>query len=225
MLICDKLLVVRSGLRALLDAEPDIDVVGTTDSGTHGVMLTRSTHPDVVVTGLDLLNLTGIDLTRQLTRQSNGFAPRVVVYVMSGSDEGVNEVLHAGASGVLINDGGREQLVSAIRAVARGETMLAPAVAQRLVDWFRRSHVPPDAGLGKIVATLTAREREVLALLAEGLQPEEIARKLFVELTTVRTHIYRLRGKLDLKDRAQIVSFAFRAGVIRPAWPAASESF
>jgi DNA-binding NarL/FixJ family response regulator len=216
VLICDKLLVVRNGLAALLDAESEIEVVDTTDSGPHAITLARTARADVVVTGLELLGLSGADLIRQLTRQDRGPAPRVIVYSMSDTDDAVSEVLHAGASGVLVKDAGRDELVYAIRAVANGEAMLAPAVAQRLVDWFRQRDTRPEAALNNIVGTLTPREREVLLLLAEGMQPEDIAGKLFIGVTTVRTHIYRLRGKLDLKDRAQLVSFAYRAGLMRP---------
>jgi DNA-binding NarL/FixJ family response regulator len=217
VLICDKLLVVRNGLRALLESEPDVEVVDTTDSGTHAIMLARMARPHVVVTGLELRELSGVELIRRLTKDDHGPAPRVVVYSISDADDAVSAVLHAGASGILTKDAGRAELVSAIRAAANGEAMLAPAVAQRLVDWFRRRDTQPDATLGKVVGTLTPREREVLLLLAEGMQPEDIAVKLFLGVTTVRTHIYRLRGKLDLKDRAQLVSFAYRAGLMRPA--------
>jgi Response regulator containing a CheY-like receiver domain and an HTH DNA-binding domain len=216
VLICDKLLVVRKGLRALLEPEPGVEVVDTTDSGPHAIALARRARPDVVVTGLELVGLSGADMIRQLTRQTPGPVPRVIVYSMSDDDDAVSEVLHAGASGVLVKDADREELVYAIRAVAGGEAMLAPAVAQRLVEWFRRRDTQPEATLSEVVGTLTPREREVLLLLAQGMQPEDIAGKLFIGVTTVRTHIYRLRGKLDLKDRAQLVSFAYRAGLMRP---------
>ncbi len=217
VLICDKLFVVRNGLQALLATEPDIEVVETTDSGSHAIMLARMARPHVVVTGLELRGLSGVELIRQLTMDDRGPAPRVVVYSTSDADDVVSAVLHAGASGILTKDVGSGELVSAIRAAANGEAVLAPAVAQRLVDWFRRRDTQPDMSLHKIVGTLTPREREVLLLLAEGMQPEEIAIRLFIGVTTVRTHIYRLRGKLDLKDRAQLVSFAYRAGLMRPA--------
>ena len=215
VLICDKLLVVRNGLRALLEREPGVEVVDTTDSGAHAIALARRVRPDVVVAGLELVGLSGADLIRQLTRPGNDPAVRVIVYSMSDADEDVREVLHAGASGVLFKDAGREELLYAVRAVASGEAMLAPAVARRLVDWFRRRDSRPDVALGRVVSTLTRREQEVLLLLARGMQPEEIAGKLFIGVTTVRTHIYRLRNKLSLKDRAQLVSFAYRAGLMQ----------
>jgi DNA-binding NarL/FixJ family response regulator len=109
----------------------------------------------------------------------------------------------------------RGELAAAIRAVANGDALLAPSVARRLVDWYRRCDSRPDVALGRVAATLTRREQEVLLLLARGMQPEEIAGQLFIGVTTVRTHIYRLRNKLSLKDRAQLVSFAYRAGLMQ----------
>jgi DNA-binding NarL/FixJ family response regulator len=217
VLICDRLQVVRTGLRALLEPEPDIEVIDTTDSGLHAVILARTVRPDVVVTGLELLSMNGVQLIRQLNEQVGEHAPRVVVYSTSDAEESIAEVLHAGASGVLVQNTGRAELVAAIRAAANGEAMLAPSVAQRLVDWFRHRDVRPEPPLRREAESLTPREREVLLRLAEGMQPEDIARKLFIGETTVRTHIYRLRNKLGLRDRAQLVSFAYRAGLVRAA--------
>lgn len=216
VLICDKLPVVRSGLRALL-AGADIEVIEATDSGLHAVMLARRVRPDVVITGLELLSLDGVELIRRLTGPDDVPSPRVIVYLMTDSDEVVREALHAGASGVLLWGTGREELVSAVRAAANGEAVLTPAIAQRLVDWFRRGHAEPEPTLSRLVATLSPREREVLLLLARGMQPDEIAGELFIGVTTVRTHIHRLRGKLDVRDRAQLVTFAYRAGLTQPA--------
>ena len=214
VLICDKSEVVRTGLRALLTGVPDIEVVDDTDSGLHAVILVGRLRPDVVVTGLELLSLTGIDLVRRLSAAGDAPAPRMVVYSSTDAEESVAEVLHAGASAVLLQDAGRAELVAAIRAVANGEAMFAPAVAQRLVDWFRSRDTRPEPALHREAEALTPREREVLLLLAGGLQPDEIAGRLYIGVTTVRTHIYRLRGKLGMRDRAQLVSFAYRAGVM-----------
>ncbi|MGE5828841.1 MAG: LuxR C-terminal-related transcriptional regulator, partial [Micromonosporaceae bacterium] len=199
-----------------LEAEADIDVVDTTDNGLHAILLAQTSRPDVVVTGLDLLSLGGIELIRRLRRLDGAHErpPQIIAYAMEAHDEIITEVLHAGASGLLVHTSGHDDLATAIRVVAGGEVMLASAVAKRLVDWFRRRNNRSEMALGPVVSTLTRREREVLLLLAEGLQPEEIADKLFIGETTVRTHLYRLRNKLSLNDRAQLVSFAFRAGLM-----------
>jgi DNA-binding NarL/FixJ family response regulator len=214
VLICDRSPVVRSGMGALLELEPDIEVIDTTDSAVRAVLLARTAQPDVVVTGLDLRSVSGVELIRQLTELGAG-SPRVVVYAMSDAADLVDEVLRAGANGLLVRDAHRGELAAAIRAVANGDAVLAPSVARRLVDWFRCCDSRPDVALGRVVETLTQREQEVLLLLARGMQPEEIAEKLFIGVTTVRTHIYRLRNKLSLKDRAQLVSFAYRAGLMQ----------
>ncbi len=217
VLICDTFPVIREGLRTLIDGESDIEVVDTTDSGVHAIMLTRTLRPDVVITGLELRSITGIELVQRLTGEQLDPAPRVVVFSANDSDDTVTEVLHAGASGLLVQDASKAELISAIRAVAAGQAMLAPRVAQRLVDWFRRSDTHLDEVLRPVVAALTPRERQVLLLIGRGMQPEDIATSLSIGVATVRTHIYRLRCKLDLKDRAQLVSFAYRAGLMQPA--------
>jgi DNA-binding NarL/FixJ family response regulator len=217
VLICEELPILRSGLRLLLSAEPDFDVLEATESGLHAMMLVRTHHPDVIVTGLALSSFSGLELIRRLQREPADSMPRVVVFSMSDSDETVTDVLHAGAHGLLIKTATPEELASAVRAAAQGQTMLAPSIAQRLVDWFRHRETKPEELLRPQVAALTSREREVLTLMARGMSTEEVATELCIGVTTVRTHLYRLRQKLDLRDRAQLVSFAFRAGMMRPA--------
>ncbi|KAA2261938.1 response regulator transcription factor [Solihabitans fulvus] len=217
VLVCDELPIVRDGLRTLLDAEPDIEVIDTTDSGIHAIMLARTHRPDVVVTGLSLHGIPGLELIRRLNKEALEPAPRVVVFAMSDSDEMVTNVLHAGANGLLVKEATREELGSAIRAAAQGQTMLAPQVAQRLVDWFRQRDTQPEELLRPVVAALTPRERQVLLLMARGMSTDEVADELAIGITTVRTHVYRLRCKLKLRDRAQLVSFAYRAGLMQPA--------
>src|SRR5207302_8190501 len=157
VLICDELAVVREGLRTLLDPEPDLEVVGTTDSGIHAVMLAQSERPAVVVTGMSLRGMTGLQLTRRL-RQLRGRRPSVVVFVMSDDDDVVPDVLHAGACGVLVRNTGREDLAAAIRAAAKGQAMLAPSVAQRLVGWFLRWDTEPEDSLRQVAGALSPRE-------------------------------------------------------------------
>jgi len=217
VLVCDELPIVRDGLRTLLDAESDIEVLDATDSGIHAIMLVRALHPDVVVTGLSLRGLSGLELTRRLSKEPVTPKPRVVVFAMTDSDEIMTSVLHAGANGLLVKEATREDLTSAIRAAAKGQTMLAPQIAHRLVDWFLRSDTHAEKLLRPALAELTPRERQVLLLIARGLTTDEVADELAIGVTTVRTHVYRLRIKLKVRDRAQLVSFAYRAGLMQSA--------
>jgi DNA-binding NarL/FixJ family response regulator len=200
----------------MLDAEPDIEVVDVTDSGVHAMMLARTHELDVVLTGLTLNGISGLELIRRLGRESLDPSPRVVVLAVGDTDESLTEVLHAGAAGLLTKDTNREELVTALHAVAMGHAMLAPQVTQRLLSWLRERELPAEEVLQPAVDTLTPREREVLLLNARGLSTDEIASELSVGIATIRTHIYRLRTKLQLKDRAQLVSFAYRSGLMQP---------
>lgn len=217
VLICSDAPLMRDGLRTMLDAEPDIDVVDATDSGVHAMMLARTRPLDVVLTGLTLNGISGLELIRRLEREDLDPAPRVVVLAVGESDKALREVLHAGAAGLLTKDTSREELVTALRAVAMGHAMLAPQITKRLLGWLREGELPADDVLQPAIGTLTPRERQVLLLNARGLSTDEIASELSVGIATIRTHIYRLRTKLHLKDRAQLVSFAYRSGLMRPA--------
>lgn len=217
VLICSDAPLMQDGLRTMLDAEPDIEVVDTTDSGVHAMMLARTCELDVVLTGLTLNGISGLELIRRLGRERLEPSPRVVVFAVNDADDSLREVLHAGAAGLLTTDTNREELVTALRAVAMGHAMLAPQITQRLLGWLREGELPVDHVLQPAVASLTPRERQVLLLNARGLSTDEIAGELSVGVATVRTHIYRLRTKLHLKDRAQLVSFAYRSGLMQPA--------
>jgi DNA-binding NarL/FixJ family response regulator len=197
VLICQETLIVRDGLRSILEAEPDIDVVEATDSGFHAIMVIRSDRPDVVVVGISPRGISGLELVRRLQKENLDDPPRVVVFGMSFSDQMVTDMLRAGANGVLT-----------------GEAMLAPEVTERLVKWFRQHQVGPVGPARPPVPDLTPRERQVLLLIAQGLSTEDVAKDLFIGISTVRTYLHRLRTKLDLKDRAQLVSFAYRAGLM-----------
>jgi len=217
VLLCDDLPIIRDGLRTLLELEPDIEVVDAVDSGVQAMISVRSQRPHVVITGLTLHGMTGLELIRRIQREDLDPKPRVVVFAMSDTDETVTDVLHAGANGLLVKSATRADLSSAVRAAADGYTMLAPCVTHRLVDWFRRREAVPHELLRPQVATLTSRERQVLTLVARGMSTEDVAEQLSIGVTTVRTHVYRLRTKLDVRDRAQLVSFAYRAGLMQPA--------
>jgi DNA-binding NarL/FixJ family response regulator len=218
VLICSDAPLMQDGLRTMLDAEPDIKVVETTDSGVHAMMLARTHELDIILTSLTLKGISGMDVIRRLDKENLESPPRVVVFTVSDTDESLMEVLHAGAAGLLTKDTSREELIVALRAVAKGHAMLAPQITQRLLNWLRKRELPPEETLQPAVATLTPRERQVLLLNAHGLSTEEIASELSVGVATIRTHTYRLRLKLHLKDRAQLVSFAYRAGLMQSTW-------
>lgn len=215
VLVCDRLPVVQHGLSALLEQEPDIDMIDATGSGIEAMVLTRRRRPHVVVTGLDLDGISGLELVQRLNQEKLEPQPRFVVLSMLENEHTMSTVLHAGVNGLLAKEVTREQLGSAVRAAANGGTTLGPQVATRLVDWFRRREPLFEGPQDRAFESLTTREREVLMFLAQGLSIEEAAAELFIGSTTVRTHVYRLRIKLGLKDRAQLVSFAYRGGLMQ----------
>jgi DNA-binding NarL/FixJ family response regulator len=216
VLICNQLPIVRDCLCTLLGVVPDITVVDRTGSGIEALMLIRTLRPDVVVTGLALDGISGLELVRRVGKEFAGAGPRVIVFATDDSEELVRAVLEAGANGLLLADTTREELTAAVRAAACGQTMLAPAAVQRLIDWFRHGGGDrPEEVLRAVVTELTPRERQVLVLLAAGKSPGEVATELAIGINTVRTHVYRLRCKLNARDRGQVVSFAYRAGLMR----------
>lgn len=214
-LICDELPVVRDGMRTLLDAVPDIDVIGTTDNGMEAIVLVRTARPDVVVTDLNLRIISGLEMIRRLGKEDP--PPNIVVFTASDADKTVSDVLHAGASCLLGKDASPQELVAAIRAAAAGRAMLAPNVAQRLVTWFREQPDATGSTQYPEVTDLTPREREVTQMVARGMSTEDVARELIIGVATVRTHLYRVRTKLGVRDRAQLVSLAYRSGLIQSA--------
>jgi DNA-binding NarL/FixJ family response regulator len=212
VLLCDELPVITDGLRTLLDAVPDIDVIDTTDNGMQAIVLVRTARPDVVVTDLNLRTISGLEMIRRLGKDDP--RPNIVVFSESNADKTVSDVLHAGASCLLGKDASPQELITAIRAAAAGRTVLAPDIAERLVTWFREQpHILEAAPYPE----LTPRERDVTQMIARGMSIEEIARELSIGVATVRTHLYRVRTKLGVRDRAQLVSLAYRSGLIRPA--------
>jgi DNA-binding NarL/FixJ family response regulator len=216
ILACEELPIVRDGLRTLLDAEPDFEVVGTAEGGVEAIMLARSVQPHVVVTGLALAGMSGLEVIRRLTREQLEPQPRFVVFIRSDYETVLDDVLHVGVHGLLDKEATREELTSAVRAAAQGQLLLTPRVAQLLVERLRGRNPQPERELRHVVSQLTGREHEVLVLTGRGMSAEEIAAELAIGVTTVRTHLYRLRCKLQLRDRAQVVSFAYRAGLMQP---------
>lgn len=217
VLICGDIPVVREALAILLGSAADIDVVDTTGSGMEAIILTRTLRPDVVVTDLKLRGIPSLEMIRLICREDLESTPHVVVFAITDADQIVCDVLRAGASGVLDEGASQEDLLSAVRLAARGQMMLAPVIAKRLADSFSEHRAAAAAAPEPAMQSLTPREREVMLLIGLGLSVEEIAGKLTIGIATARTHIYRVRCKLGVRDRAQIVSFAYRSGLMEPA--------
>lgn len=213
VVVCDALPVIREGMRTVLAAEPDIEVVGTTDSGIEALVMTRRLHPDVVITDATLSGLSGIELTRRLRREVLEPPPNVLVFTPRDDDVKIMSFLEAGATGLVVKETGTDEMATAVRAVAAGEAMLAPCVTRKLLDWFFQREARPAGPVNAAAAGLSPREREVLGLVARGMSALEIAKELQITEATVRTHIYRIRHKLELRNRAQLVAFAYRYGL------------
>src|SRR4051794_17282853 len=212
VLLADDQRLVRHGLRMILRAEPDIDVVGEAGDGQEAIDQTRRLRPDVVLMDVRMPRLNGIEATRRIVSGPEP-RPHVLVLTTFDLDDYVYDALRAGASGFLLKDAPEDHLVSSIRVVAEGGSLLDPAVTRRLIEQFVM-HRPagPTAGLDE----LTARETEVLTQLARGLSNTEIAAELVVSDATIKTHVARILSKLGLRDRTQAVVFAYESGLVRP---------
>jgi DNA-binding NarL/FixJ family response regulator len=212
VLIVDDQALVRAGFRMILDAEDDIDVAGEAANGREAVEEARRLRPDVVLMDVRMPEVDGIEATRRLLAD-DGADPKVVMLTTFDMDEYVYDALRAGASGFLLKDVPPEQLVDGIRAVAKGDALLAPSVTRRVIEEFVRR--PPSSMQTQPpeLAALTARELEVLKLIARGLSNAEIASELFVSETTVKTHVAHVLTKLDVRDRVQAVVLAYETGL------------
>ena len=214
VLLCDDQALVRSGFRMILETREDLEVVGEAEDGVQALELAWRQLPDVVLMDVRMPRLDGVEATRRLV--AAGSEARVLILTTFDLDEYVFEALRAGASGFLLKDVQPAQLVDAIRVVAHGEALLAPTVTRRLLDRFARSLPGAPEPPAPELAELTDREREVLALLAEGLSNAELAERLFLSETTVKTHVSSILRKLGLRDRVQAVVLAYQAGLVRP---------
>ena len=215
ILVADDHEVVRAGFAALLETQPDFTVLGTASDGAEAVQISRELRPDVILMDVRMPGTDGIEATRQLTAATSG--PRVIILTTFDLDEYVYDALCAGASGFLLKDVTAERLFDAVRVVAAGEALLAPTVTRRLISEFARLR-PAAPAPSPAVAELTARETEVLRLLAEGLSNPEIAGRLVITEETVKTHVSRVLHKLALRDRAQAVVIAYESGLVRPGF-------
>ncbi|MFF9505438.1 response regulator [Streptomyces sp. NPDC014724] len=220
VIIVDDQAMVRAGFAALLSAQSDIDVVGEAPDGRQGIDVSRRVHPDVVLMDVRMPEMDGLAAARELLNPPAGVVhlPKVLMLTTFDVDDYVYEALRAGASGFLLKDAPPADLISAVRVVAAGEALLAPSVTRRLIADFARQGPSGAARSGQALRlnALTPREREVLELIARGLSNQEIAARLVLAEQTVKTHIGRVLTKLDLRDRAQAVIFAYEAGVVVP---------
>jgi len=215
VLIVDDQALVRAGFRLLMEASESVEVVGEAADGLEAVMLARQVHPDVALMDIRMPVMDGVEATRILTAPGPDPAPRVIILTTFDLDEYVYDALAAGASGFLLKDTRPADLLRAIDVVAAGEAMLDPAVTRRLIERFARTPttraIDPAA-----LKELSAREVEVLRLIARGLSNAQIAAELFVNETTVKTHVAHLLMKLNLRDRVQAVVFAYESGFVTP---------
>ena len=205
-LVVDDQSMVRAGLRMLLTVETDIDVVAEAGDGLEAVAQAARHHPDVILMDIRMPVLDGLEATRRILAADD--SAKVLILTTFDLDEYVYEALHAGASGFVLKDDPPEQLIAAVRTVAAGDALLSPSVTRKVIAHFTpRQRQPPPQSVG----SLTAREREVLRLIAEGLSNAEIGRELYISDTTVKTHVTRVLQKLGVRDRAQAIVLAYRS--------------
>ena len=215
IVVADDHEVVRAGFAALLDTQPDFTVLGTACDGGEAVRVCRELRPDVVLMDVRMPSLDGIEATRQLAGADDP-GPRVLILTTFDLDEYVFDALRAGASGFLLKDVTAERLFDAVRVIAAGEALLAPAVTRRLISEFTRLRPVSGTLPSAVIGTLTPRETEVLRLVAEGMSNPEIARRLVVTEETVKTHVSCILAKLGLRDRTQAVVAAYESGLVVP---------
>jgi DNA-binding NarL/FixJ family response regulator len=217
VLIADDQALMRTGFRMILEAEPDLEVVGEAANGAEAVTVAQRLRPDVVLMDVRMPEMDGIEATRRLLDANND--TKVVMLTTFDMDEYVYEALRAGASGFLVKDVPPEQLVAGIRSIASGDSLLAPSVTRRLIQEFVTR--PPEALRPPLpeLTRLTAREVDVLRMMARGLSNVEIATELFVSETTVKTHVGHILAKIGARDRVQAVVFAYESGAVQPGEP------
>ncbi|WP_251212671.1 response regulator transcription factor [Adlercreutzia murintestinalis] len=216
VLIADDQELIRSGFKAILSAYPDLEVVGAAADGRQAVELAQQLRPDVVLMDIRMPQLDGISATRDITGNPTLAKTHVLVLTTFDLDQYVYDALEAGASGFLLKDADPDEMVRAVRVVAAGDALIQPSVMRRLVQDFaaQGKRRAGSAEQQQRVDDLTDREREILVLVARGLSNDQIGQELFISPATVKTHIARIMGKTDAHDRAQLVVFAYEAGLV-----------
>jgi len=218
VVLADDQALLRAGIRALLDAEDDLQVVGEAASGPEAVRVVRATAPDVVLMDVRMPGGDGLEATREIVDDPTLAATRVVILTTFDLDEYVFDAIRIGASGFLVKDTEPAELLRGVRAVAAGDALLSPRVTRRLIGEFAtRSRATHATAAGRL-GVLTEREREVVALVGEGLSNDEIAGRLVLSPATAKTHVSRAMVKLQVRDRAQLVVLAYESGLLRPGW-------
>ncbi|MGW4063275.1 response regulator [Amycolatopsis sp. NPDC004747] len=212
VLLADDQPLIRSGFRALLDVEADIEVVAEAGDGAEAVRLAREHRPDIALVDVQMPGVDGIEATRRIAADPALAGVHVVILTNYGVDEYVFEALRAGAAGFLVKDVQPEDFLHAVRVAARGDALLAPSITRKLIDRYVTQPLVPGAGL----AELTNREREAVTLVARGLSNEEVAGRMVISPLTAKTHVNRAMMKLGARDRAQLVVFAYESGLVVP---------
>ncbi|RKN41666.1 response regulator [Streptomyces hoynatensis] len=217
LLVCDDQALVRAGFATILDAQPDMEVAGEAENGHEAIECARRLRPDVIVMDIRMPLVDGIEATRRLAGPEATDPAKILVVTTFNVDSYVYEALRAGASGFLLKDAPPAEMVSAVRTVARGEALLAPAVTRQLIGHFAERLRPADSARPareEVTRALAPREVEVLKLIAEGMSNAEIAAALFITAETVKTYVSRILSKLGLRDRVQAVVLAYRVGLV-----------
>jgi DNA-binding NarL/FixJ family response regulator len=214
LLLCDDQALIRFGLRRMVEADPQLSVLGEVGDGEDAVFEAQRLRPDLVLMDIRMPVLDGIEATRRIVRARP--ATKVLILTTFGLDEYVFEALRAGASGFMLKDAPPEEILAAVRIVAAGEALIAPAVTRTVIEEFVRREPSPPLPQPPALAELTPREREVLELLARGRSNAEICDQLVVTEATAKTHVARILQKLDLRDRIQAVIYAYETGIISP---------
>ena len=215
--LADDQQLIRAGFRSLLEAEPDIEIVGEAGTGTEAVALVTATRPDVVLMDIRMPDGDGLWATEQIVQRPELSGTHIVIVTTFELDEYVARAIRAGASGFLVKDTEPVELIRAVRVVASGDALLSPSVTRRLLE--RVSTILRDAPDARRLAAITDREREVLALVGQGLTNDEIGRALFLSPLTAKTHVSRIMAKLAARDRVQLVVIAYETGLVSPGSP------